>query len=262
MAAQYARASQLHAAGNIAREKLDAINGSFTESKVSLQRAEQILKLYADIEANEPELNPSTLKGLDEIATSKEPTASVPIKPGQNLPQQVISMAEQLRKLREAAEKLRKERQPHENLITQYSRPLEQLKAEGVVDGTTTEESLKTQITRSKPEFDRMTRELDTATKAWKQAWSAYQSQSKLLELDVRDAEAARAAAEETSLRNQILARQGLIDPPEARDAEVKLKAAALQVEKATEQFRMWHELAKNEPELDPATRPVETPKP
>ncbi len=256
MASQHTRASELHAAGNIAREKLDEINAAFTASKLNLQRAEQMLKLYADIETNEPELNPATLKGLDEIAASKETTASVPNEPGQNLPQQVISMAEQLRKLREAAEKFRKERQPPENLITQYSRPLEQLKTEGVVSAEMTEEHLKTQIARSKPEFDRLTREFDTAMKAWKQAWSAYRSQSKLLDLDVRDAEAAKAAAELRSGRIQVQSEAGLLGPLEASDAEAQLKAAMFKAEKTEEMLRMWQQLEKNESELNPDWKP------
>ncbi len=92
--------------------------------------------------------------------------------------------------------KIREERQPHENLITQYSRPLEQLKAEGVVSAETTEDDLKTQIARSKPEFDRLTEKLDAATKAWNQAWSAYQSQSRLLELEVTHAQNSMVSAD------------------------------------------------------------------
>lgn len=157
-------------------------------------------------------------------------------------------MAEQLRKLREASEKLRMELQPNENLITQYSRPLEPLKTEGIVDGTTTEEDLKTQIARSRPEFDRLSRELDAAAKAWRVAWSAYQSQLKLLDLDVKDA----AAAKEMFLWNQTLVKQRLMDPPEAIDTQAKLNAATFKDEKAQKVLRMWQELENNEPELNP----------
>lgn len=256
MAAQHARDSQLYATGNIAQEKLNEINVAFTASKVGLQRAEQMLKLYVDIETNEPELNPATLKGLDEIADNKEVSEITENEPGQNLPQQVIKMAEQLRKFRDAAVKLREERQPHENLITQYSRPLDQLKAEGVLGVDMTEEELKNQINRSRPEFDRLSRELDAATKAWRQAWNAYQSQSRLLELEVKHAENSLVSAEQTLAEIHAKRDQGLVGSQEVRDIEARRSAAVVQHEKSRELLHLWHELEKNEPELNPDWKP------
>lgn len=233
-------------------DEVQASVSAVAAGKIRLQRAEQVLKLYADIEANEPELNPTTLKGLDEIAANKEVTASVPNEPGQNLPLQVIRMAEQLRKLRDAAVKIREERQPHQNLITQYSRPLDQLKAEGVVGVDMTEEELKNQINRSRPEFDRLSRELDAATKAWRQAWNAYQSQSRLLELEVKHAENSLVSAEQTLAEIHVKRDQGLVGSQEVRDIDARRSAAVARLEKAREVLHLWQELENNEPELKP----------
>lgn len=221
-------------------------------SRIAIQRAEQVLKIYADIEANEPELNPATLEGLNETQRDDAASASLPKESSQNLPQQAISMAEKLRKLRIAAEVNRKELQRHENLITQYSRPLEQLKTEGVVSVEITEDELKTQIARSKPEFDRLTGELDAATKAWRQVWNAYQAQSRLLELEVKDAENSLVSAEQTLAHTHAKSVQGLVGSQEVRDIEARRSAAVARLEKAREVLHLWQELENNEPELKP----------
>jgi chromosome segregation ATPase len=125
-----------------------------------------------------------------------------------------------------------------------------------------TEEELKNQINRSKQEFDRLSRELDTATKAWKQVWSAYQSQSRILELEVKDAENSLVSAEQTLAHVLAKSDQGLVGSQEVRDTEARLSTAVVRREKARELLHLWQELEKNEPEMNPDWKPAETLKP
>jgi hypothetical protein len=342
------------------------------------------------------------MEGLDEIAAGKETTASVQRESGQSLPQQVISMAEQLRKLREDVEKLRVDHQSQERLIVHYSQPLEQVGTkitsdkytlrEGVneltlvergnldlqhserikrvsnfdaelltiqpadgdptqlnvfalnpgattvsiedesgrtfsvdvlvlgdvrhleallrreyqndnillteisekmlslrgtvedpassaeiqkiaeqhypqvlnhlVSGSSDQENLDKAVQQARFESDRLAREIDNTIKAWRQAWSAYQSQSRLLELDLRAAEAARGSSQQTLEHVQAKSKQGLVGTQEVRNVEAKYTAATVQLEKALEVIRMWQELEKNEPDLNPDWKPAEEKKP
>lgn len=164
----------------------------------------------------------------------------------------VVRISDRLRQLRQAAVRIRKDRQPHENLISQYSRPLVELKAEGIVAAETTEEDLRTQIERSRPEFERLSNELDPVFKAWQHTWLAYQAQIRLLRLRLDEAEIELASCTSKHARVSKLYENGSVAQETLAESEAALANARSNLEKAREILNFCTSTETNEPELNP----------
>ncbi|MBL8819653.1 MAG: hypothetical protein JNL58_26745 [Planctomyces sp.] len=203
-----------------------------------------------------PDLPQTNATILPSSADPNNPNSiTITENPQLNPVEAVIRISDRLRQLRQAATRIRKDRQPHENLISQYSRPLEELKAEGIVAAETTEEDLRTQIERSRPEFERLSNELDPVVKAWQHTWLAYQAQIRLLRLDLAKAESELDSCTSNHARMSTLHERGAVAQGELSDSNAALANAKFNLDKAREILNFCSLIADSEPELNPGAK-------
>lgn len=88
----------------------------------------------------------------------------------------------------------------------------------------------------------------------WKTAWSMYQTQLRLRQLDVKEAEVEWNALEENLGRQKKLATAALATPSEVRQLATQATVARIRLERAVEILKLYEDIAAQEPELDPAT--------
>ena len=86
----------------------------------------------------------------------------------------------------------------------------------------------------------------------WKQEWSLYESQLKLLQLDVEEAEIRFSAARKAADRVREMARAGVISSTEQRKAETELGVSEIAVKRAHLYMAPYAAIQTKTSELDP----------
>ncbi len=223
------------------------------EATLLRQKLQLIDATIASREANREKIIGSNMLQwvTDKSSTQTSPQSSTPEIVNRQLKQnnlllaqdlrfveQVSMIASGLRQRRTAWLQAREQALPHERLIKSYSRPIDELKAEGVISQDTSQKDLEEQIARSKPALDNWSPEAENRLKAWRQVWSAYDSQVKLVESNLQLAQARLTQTKQ-------LVDKGLVSQSELLTLELNLKNA-VDIDKA------FKNILEIEPELDP----------
>ncbi|MEZ6033229.1 MAG: thioredoxin family protein [Planctomycetaceae bacterium] len=136
--------------------------------------------------------------------------------------------------------------------IDELSRPLEELKSEGILKADATEEVRLLNLRFKKDLFLKFysseVEELDD----WNQAWSAYQSRLRLLKLDVEEA---KLAFESRTTQNEQVRKKheaGFVSVGEVQKSASELTAARFNLLRAEELLKLYADIETQEPDLNP----------
>jgi|GEM_PF-1062315 len=149
------------------------------------------------------------------------------------------------------AHQIEKSKWPQEQ-VDKYSRPLVELIADGILNQGTDEVGREALLKSSQDDLNRHINWKKDADRDWHQAWSQFQSQLRLLRLDVEAAESILSPLEQKHARLKPLTESGAIPVREFRQLETELPIAKIQLRRAEELLQLYADIEKNEPQLNP----------
>ena len=136
--------------------------------------------------------------------------------------------------------------------VDEYSRPLNELIADGTLGQGTDEVGRDALLKSVQNELNRHLNLQKDADRDWRQAWSEYQSQLRLLQLDVEEAQVPLSELRDNRERARQLFEAGNIASSRFQEVESKCRIAEIQSKRADEVLRLYLNIEKNEPQLNP----------
>ena len=199
-----------------------------------------------------PHLPPSG----DETIPSSGPEASAPASVqhmvGEMKWRQPSEVVRSLRNGRnQLAHQVENTKWPQEQ-VDKYSRPFHELIADRTLGQGTDEVRRDAVLKSAQNDLNRQLNLKKDADRDWHQAWSEYQSQLGLLQLDVEESQAALAQQREEIEVTRQLAEKGAVPAEVVRQAESKYRIAEIQSKRTDEILRLYLDIEKNEPQLNP----------
>ena len=143
-------------------------------------------------------------------------------------------------------------RKMHQEHVEQWSKPLEQLKSEGIADPKMTEAYKQAMVDNANEAVRSWQSALDTRQRDWSRAWSAYQSKLRLLRLDVDEAKLTLEPLQKNHDRMKRLAESGVVSTSEVTQAASDLAIAQINVQRAEELLKLYADIETQEPQLNP----------
>ncbi len=144
--------------------------------------------------------------------------------------------------------------------VEMWSKPVEQLKAEGrVVHDAEDTPQLRRQIQHEVERNKQYVASLaepprESFLKDWLRSWSEYQSLLKLLRLDVEEAQTAVESLNMEVTRLQKMHDQGLLPTGEVQKAMANLAAAKINLQRTEQVLKLYADIEASEPDLNPAS--------
>lgn len=134
----------------------------------------------------------------------------------------------------------------------QWSKPLEQLKSEGIAHLKMSENERHNRLESEKLTIDMLKKQLALRQRDWNQAWSAYQSKLRLLQLDLEEAKLTLESLTGEHDRMRQLAEKGAFSVSEVQKTESRLAVARINVQRAEEMLKLYADIETHEPQLNP----------
>jgi len=178
------------------------------------------------------------------LASSSSAAAAMELPP----PSEVLKTLRNLRRLFTGHVEEQKRLQ---GFIDRRSRPMTELIAEGVVKEGEENDIAGTLLGLRKQLSNNERGQKDQA-RDWRQAWSEYQSDLRLLQLDVEESQVALAEQGSELERAQQDFEVGNIHISRFQQAVTKHRIAEFQLKRTAEILRLYADIEKNEPELNP----------
>jgi len=153
------------------------------------------------------------------------------------------------------ANQVEKTKWPQEQ-VDKYSRPLNELIADGTLGQGTDEVGRDAVLKSAQNDLNRHLNLQKDADRDWRQAWSEYQSHLRLLQLDVEESQVALAEQGSELERAKQLNETGNIPFSTFQQAVTKHRIAEIQLKRTAEILRLYADIEKNEPALNPDFKP------
>ena len=195
---------------------------------------------------------PGNLPGLP------EQPSELPVLPAESTPKAILT----LRQPNEIVEKLRKFRNSYDRMsqesiglsknLEEISRPLSELKSAGVVTDSFTEDDRQRMISGQKSTLAYSKTRRQRALNDWRREWSNYQTQMRLLQLDVDEANATQDAAAKKLDRVKELVEHLAVPATELEEAMTEHRTGNARLERAKQIYALYREIEANEKELLP----------
>ena len=131
-----------------------------------------------------------------------------------------------------------------------WSRPLDHFK-EDRYRGLTEEMRVR-EVGRHKNNLSRNEKTLTEQLADWNRAWSSYQTQLRMLKLDVDEATLAMESVQKNHDYHMKLVERGIATGVEVDESRIQSAIARIQVQRAKELLRLYEEIGKTEPHLNP----------
>ena len=134
--------------------------------------------------------------------------------------------------------------------IATWSRPLDQFTDEQYKGMT--EETRVRKLDNAKDNLSRNEKILIERLADWKLAWASCQTQLRLLKLDVDEATLAMESVQKNHDYHMKLVERGIATGVEVNELRIQSAIARIQVQRAEELLRLYEEIEKTEPHLNP----------
>lgn len=195
---------------------------------------------------------PGNLPGLP------EQPSELPVLPAESAPKAILTLrqpneiVEQLRKFRNSYDSTNQEYLTLTKGLEEISQPLSELKSAGVVTDSFTEDDRQRMISGQKSTLAYSKTRRQRALNDWQREWSNYQTQMRLLQLDIDEATATRDMAGEKLDRVDALVEKSVVPESELGEAMTEHRTASGRLERARQIHALYREIEANEKELLP----------
>ena len=158
----------------------------------------------------------------------------------------------ELRKLRQAVSEHSTTQKAAADSLAQISRPLAELKAEGLPYADWNGASRESFRKKLEQDLESKTIALDRANRDWQLGWSEYQSQLRMLQFDIDEAKLVMEQLLQKLDRVQQLFAKGAVPSTDVQEVESPLAIAKINVQRAEELLKLYADIETQEPQLNP----------